>query len=395
MKQETLHTLITARALFDKAQELCTVDDKFLASAGLVVLQDAIELVIYSCLIELGADEHKSIETLTFDQLMGELNRLGKPVQKSGTLKALNKQRVIIKHYGQIADPAAVRNYYEAARLSTNALLKDVIGKDLEEILLADAIKDDTIRDHIAKACTDIESRKYFDALVEIRKAIYIAIEEDYSLFDWKDHPRGKELNLFQMLGKGGRKAPWHTQNKEWIEENVHDPFDYIRIDHEKLRIDLLEWGVSTQDFWNIWRLTPKVFFDKDSKSWEINLDLEHFRGGATEQNAHYCLDRAVSLLIKIQSHADLSRQLDHGPEYFFSVRMKEDQPLYSKASTKSFTKHILRKEQVYRADSIVSGLSEENDFIKIVHTQSEEPKFLYGYALFESCEILDKSGGS
>ncbi len=395
MKQETPHTLITARALFDKAQELCTVDDKFLASAGLVVLQDAIELVIYSCLIELGADEHKSIESLTFDQLIGELNKLGKPIQKSGTLKALNKQRVIIKHYGQIADPDAVRNYYEAAQLSTNVLLKDIMGKDLQEILLADAIKNNTIKDHITEACTAIESRKYFNALIEIRKAIYIAIEEDYSVFGWKDHPREKEEGVFEALSKGGRKAPWYTKNKEWIEKNVNDPFDYIQIDHDKLRIDLLEWGVSTQDLWNIWRLTPEVFYDKDSKLWKVNLDLEHFRGAATEQNARYCLDRAVSLLIKKQSHLDLSRQLRYGPEYYFSVRMKEDQPLYSKASTKSLTAHTLRKGMVYRADSIVPGLSEDIDFIKIAHIQNEGPEFLYGYVLYESCEILEKSGGS
>ena len=393
MKQETLQTLITARALFDKAQELCTVDDKFLASAGLVVLQDAIELVIYSCLIELGADEHKSIENLTFDQLIGELSKLGKPIQKSGTLKALNKQRVIIKHFGQIAEPAAVRNYYDVAQSSTSALLKDVIGKDLQEILLADAIKGDTIRDHIAKACTAIENREYFDALIEIREAIYIAIEEDYSVFDWKDIPTGKKETLFEILGRGGQKAPWYTKNKEWIEENVNDPFDYIQIDHDRLRIDLLEWGVSTQDFWNIWRLTPKVFYDKDSRSWEVNLDLEHYRGAATGQTARYCLDRAVSLLIKKQTHLDLTRQLRYTPEYEFSVKMKEDQPLYAKATTKSSKGHTLRKGMVYRADSLV--LLKDNNFVRIAHLQKEEPKFLHGYVLYESCEIIEKSRGS
>lgn len=390
MKQETLQTLLTARVLFDKAQELCTVDDKFLASAGLAILQDALELVIYSCLVDLGADQQKSIENLTFDQLIGELNRLGKPIQKSGTLKALNKQRVIIKHYGQVADPATVRNYYEAARLSIDALLKGVIGKDLQEILLAETIKNTTIRDHIAKACTAIESKEYFNALVEIRKAIYIEIEEDYSVFDWKDHPKGKRLGLLGMMGMGGQKAPWYTKNKEWIGENVHDPFDYIQLDHEKLRIDLLEWGISTQDFWNIWRLTPKVFYDKESESWEVNIDLQHFRG-ATEQNAHYCLDRAVSLLVKKQSHLDLSRQLNYGPEHRFLVRMKEDQPLFSKASTKSLTSHTLMKGKVYQAESIVSGLSEENTFIGILHIQKEEPKILHGYVLYESCEIVEK----
>lgn len=394
MKQETLNTLITARALFDKAQELCTVDDKYLASAGLVILQDSLELVLYSCLIELNADKDTALESLTFDQLLGELKKIGKPVQKSGTLKALNKQRVIIKHYGQIADPATVRGYYEAAKLSTDALLKDVIGKDLQEILLAEAVKQDVLREHIADACSAIENKKYFDALVEIRKAIYLAIEEEYSVFDWRDHPQAKVVGLIESLGMGGSKAPWHTRNKEWIDTNVHDPFDYVKLDHECLRIDLLEWGVSTQDFWNVWRLTPQVFYDKESKTWEVNLDRRHM-GGANEANARYCLDRAVSLLIKKQSHLDLSRQLSYGPDYRFQIRMKDDQPLYAKASTKSESLYKLQKEQVYQAESIVPGLSEENDFIRVFHVQDAEPRWLVGYVLHEFCEIVHEPSTS
>lgn len=390
MKQETLNTLITARALFDRAQELCTVDDKYLASAGLVILQDALELILYACLVELDADKDAALESLTFDQLVGQLKKIGKPVKKSGTLKALNKQRVIIKHYGQIADPATVRGYYDAAKSSADFLLKDVIGKDMQEILLSEAVKNDGIKKHITDASIAIDNNKYFDALCEIRKALYLSIEEEYSVFGWKDHPKVKETGFFEVLDKGGGKAPWYTKNKEWIEGHVHDPFDYVQLDHERLRIDLLEWGVSTQDFWNLWRLTPRVFYDKESKRWEVKLDLQHFRGGATEANARYCLDRIVSVLVKKQNHLDLSRQLGYGPEYSFQVQLKNDQPLYAKASTKSEVRNTLQQGQLYQADAIVPGLSEENDFIKILHVQNVEPKWLAGYVLYESCEIIE-----
>jgi hypothetical protein len=111
MKSETLNTFIIAKSLFDKAQELCIVEDKYITSAGLVILQDALELVLYACLIELGIDQEKAIENFTFDQTIGELNQKGKKVNKSGTLKALNKQRVLIKHYGQLAEPETVKNF--------------------------------------------------------------------------------------------------------------------------------------------------------------------------------------------------------------------------------------------------------------------------------------------
>src|SRR5579872_5395832 len=88
MKDEVLHGLLAARTLFDIARLHCAIRDRYIASAGLIVLQDALELVFYSCLLELGADEHKSIEQFTFDQLIGELRQWNMPILKSGTLKA-------------------------------------------------------------------------------------------------------------------------------------------------------------------------------------------------------------------------------------------------------------------------------------------------------------------
>jgi len=72
------------------------------------VLQDALELILLAVLIEKGVDEKKGLENFSFDQLIGELKKEGVRVPKSGTLKALNKQRVIIKHYGQVSEPQTV-----------------------------------------------------------------------------------------------------------------------------------------------------------------------------------------------------------------------------------------------------------------------------------------------
>src|SRR3989442_13071781 len=99
MKETTVNSLVVARTLFEQASSLCTSDDRHLASAGLVVLQDALELAFYALLIERGVDETKNLESKSFDELVGELKKEGVSVPKSGTLKALNKQRVLTKHY--------------------------------------------------------------------------------------------------------------------------------------------------------------------------------------------------------------------------------------------------------------------------------------------------------
>jgi len=85
VKEATLHSLIIAKALLEKASGLCISEDRYLASAGLVVLQDALEIVFYALLIERGVDEKKNIDRISFDELIGELRREGIGVSKSGT----------------------------------------------------------------------------------------------------------------------------------------------------------------------------------------------------------------------------------------------------------------------------------------------------------------------
>ncbi len=90
LKPETLHALNVARLLFEKARETCLVDERHVASAGLAILQDALELVLYALLIQLRVDEKRSIENLKFDELLGLLkSEIGLSIPKSGTLKAL------------------------------------------------------------------------------------------------------------------------------------------------------------------------------------------------------------------------------------------------------------------------------------------------------------------
>ena len=72
MKREAVNTIVTARILLDAAQRACLADDKHASSAGLVVLQDAVELLLYACLIEKGVDEQRSFEKVSFDELIGK-----------------------------------------------------------------------------------------------------------------------------------------------------------------------------------------------------------------------------------------------------------------------------------------------------------------------------------
>ena len=389
MKPEVLQTLLTAKVLLNKAQDLCFVEDKHSASAGLVVLQDALEHIFLSCLIERGVDEKKSIDNFSFDQLIGELKAEGISVVKSGTLKALNKQRVIIKHYGQVSDPSTVSNYYEIAQHAANEILKQVIGKSLQDVCLHELIQNKEVKEYLNEATTALKDGKHFDALVNIRKAVYVEIESDYCIYEWRDSNPNEPINLAVML-RGGTKAPWYTRNRNWISENVFNPFDYIQLDHNRIRQDLIEWGASTQDFWNIWRLTPEVMrIDKDS-GWLLKGELKHIRQVATEENARYCLDRAITLLSKKQAHHGLSRWLTYTPDHELTVRLKHNAPIFRKASNKSEKIAGVIKNAIYSADSIAPGLDRNEWYARISHVQEQEPRYLSGYVNMDACELLE-----
>jgi hypothetical protein len=214
MKETTVHSLVIARTLFEKAAGLCLADDRYLASAGLVLLQDALEMVFYALLIEKGIDESKNLESKSFDELIGELRKVGVQVPRSGTLKALNKQRVLTKHYAQVAEPATVRNYFEATEQALEVAVKSVMGKSITDIFLSDLLEEGEARGFLKEAEKLIEAQRFLEALIEIRKVIFVESENDYSVYGWRDHDRNTPWSL-AALGRGGLKAPFWTRNKE------------------------------------------------------------------------------------------------------------------------------------------------------------------------------------
>jgi hypothetical protein len=75
MKSSTVHSLLTARTLYDEAIRLIDSGDRHMCSAGLVMLQDALEIVFLAMLTEKDVDEQKALESKTFDELLASLER--------------------------------------------------------------------------------------------------------------------------------------------------------------------------------------------------------------------------------------------------------------------------------------------------------------------------------
>ena len=387
MKASTLHSLITARTLHDEARRLIAAGDRHMSSAGLILLQDALEMVFLAMLVERDIDEQKALESKSFDELIGELKKSGVSVPKSGTLKALNKQRVNTKHYGQLAEPLTVQTYAEAADIAVEAIVQSVLGRRYREIFLSDLLSDGEAKAFLTEAATYIEQAAFLEALIAVRKALFVEIETEYCVHKWSDADPNERLGLLSF-SRGGMKAPYWTRSRDWIQKHVSTPFDFIQIDHEKLRMDAMEWGVNTAELDNLRRLTPEVFREDKDARWQVQYDLEFPPNEATAANARYCLDRAISVLLRKQQHST-ARRWPGRDVGFDPPTIYLDAPVFSKARQDSEVVHRINDQYRYRLSALVSGFNAAEQYYTISgHRPVEGNEFgtdwIHGYLLVQ-----------
>jgi hypothetical protein len=389
MKSQTVHSLLIALSLLERARPLCSSEDRYLASAGLVVLQDSLEIAFYALLIELGVDDGKNLESKSFDELLAELKKADVPVPKSGTIKALNKQRVLTKHYAQVAEPVTVRNYLEAAELTLDAAVKKVIGRSLQELFLSGLLQDGESKKLLQAAEAAVNQHKFLQALIEIRKAVFLEFEMPYTIHGWKDVSKDEPAAPLGLLAisRGGRRAPYWKRNKEWIEANVTDPTEYVQIDTDEWRVQALEYGIHTAELANLRRLTPAVF-RADSKSvWSTKYDASFPANDATEANAKYCLDRAIFIILKKQEYEGTARRTTRG-ETFDPPPVYLGHEVYKRATKSSDVVHMVAEGFTYEIEEYVDGFDASEKFFYLRASSEAKSKegwpaeVVYGYLL-------------
>lgn len=151
------------------------------------------------------------------------------------------------------------------------------------------------------------------------------------------------------FLTKGGIKAPYWTRNNDWIRKNVKSPIDYVQIDHERLRLDTMEWGVNTVELKNLRHLTPIVFRSYKEWSWHIGYERALVQNEATPENARYCLDRAISILIRKQQHTRAQRRPPLPEWQSLQQTNFLTAPVFEQATQQSTVIHRIQSDYEYK----------------------------------------------
>ena len=68
--------MLIARSLFEQDGPLCLSEDRHFASAGLIIIQDSLEIVFYALLLEKNFDETNDLNKKTFDELLSALKKV-------------------------------------------------------------------------------------------------------------------------------------------------------------------------------------------------------------------------------------------------------------------------------------------------------------------------------
>jgi hypothetical protein len=363
MKTTTLENLITARILLSEAERHCSQGDRYSSTAGLIVLQDAVELVFMAILIEKEVDEQRGIEGFSFDETVAAVKKLGIKVPKSAKLKAMNKLRVTAKHYGEIMDPSTVQNHLDSAKISVDIVLTEAIGRPLREIYVTELLGDSRSRWHLDNAITALSEGRYVDAMVAARKGFYLEFEAPYCIYHYRSSSIYSEFAFYW----DGAKAKPEVRNPEWIKNNVNSPFEFIQIDHDRWRVDSLEWGINTQLLNNVRRLTPDVILldaeDKDRTGrWAVQQHISHHLAHTTRETAVLCVDLVIEALRRKYSHSKAAKD---NSSYNASSLPKDyiGQPIYTKASEHSDVKYYIADGDETKVAGFLDGFFRDEKF--------------------------------
>ncbi len=375
------------KLIFDLATDCFKIQENTeKIGVGIILIQDAVELFILALCEHVGADNKPN---MPLGELIGKLEaKINKTIILKSQILNINKQRVNIKHLGFLPNISNCLDFIVNTRTFFQENSEVILKCSFDSITLIDLIKKDSVKKLLQKSQENLLNGEYKECQINCRKALYNIFECRFSIkeFQNKENDRIKSI-----LGEPITEAPFYTRNKEYIEENVKEPVDYICLDFDKLDKELLMAGISPVDYWNIWRLTPRVYFDNVENEWVIQEDFSFNR--YNEQNAEYCFRKTTDIILLKEKDAESQRSVEHEDGIDF-LRLKDGRAtVYKKATSNSEVVHSLKD---FSDELLVLGktraLDEKKHYYRICSnfTQKNHP-FIYGYICEDDTTAMNR----
>ncbi|MBI5076338.1 MAG: hypothetical protein HZB62_14390 [Nitrospirae bacterium] len=368
MDIEIIRRISLARHLYELGlSSLRSKNDLYLFSA-VNLFQDSVE----AFLIAVAEHVNAAIDQNTkFDKYFVAINDKIAPKELPFRVKLLrlNRLRVDSKHYGIQPERDECERLTVAVHEFFDEVSLELLGASFSTICAIDLLKDGATKTLLLEAKADLEKNEMENCAINCRKAIFLAIEKDYSISEYKD---GKPMGLLA----GFTYAPYYTQNKEYIDKNVKEPTDYIVYDHSRINQELLTNGVDTTAFWNVWRLTPEVFKTTDGK-WIVKHDFAKLDRDLLADKLEYIFSATLDIILAIHKTREGIRTSGYG-RYQLTLR-QDNVSVFEKADRNSkIIGAIPPGMQKIETDYRVEGFEDDGPYWHVTHY--EKDVFLYGF---------------
>ena len=241
-------------------------------------------------------------------------------------LLRLNRIRVDSKHYGIQPARDECERLALAVREFFDEVCNSILGASFSTVSAIDLLRDRETKTVLLDAKKALEAGELEECAINCRKALYLEVERYYDISEYKN---GEPIGF---LG-GITEAPYYARSKQYVDEHVLEPTDFIVYDHNSIDQKLLILGADNTAYWNVWRLTPDVFKSKDGQ-WVVKQDFRKLDKKVLSDKIDYIFSATLDLILSIDRTHQATKWLDHRNYYLDLTR--EDVPVYKKADKNS-----------------------------------------------------------
>ena len=385
MKDAIVEKVLFARELLEFSKDCFHTENPFANAAGIIFLQDSVEIFLLALAEHVGAEIKPKTSFDTYFALIEQ--RTTNPLPKSQLLK-LNKQRVNIKHHA-FSPPAIVdcKHFLHSVEDFFEDSSREYFKVQFQSISLIELLDEGEVKEHLKHAEANLKDKNYEDCLVNCRKAIYKQIEWQYSIEAFKKRGASNQPLLFPFS-----LAPSFTKDKMYIDKYVQEPTDYIVIDETHLNMELLKAGINPQEFWNVWSLTPEVFYEEEKSRWLVKHEFKILEGSNLKENAEYCFWKTANIVLKLQK---LRQQIKMPPPSPKFIKLKRKGVyIYEKADRNcGRATELPSKGARVMCDYMTKGLENDDTYYHVVWV---DDNYVPGFIHKDDVEkLLDKTEGS
>lgn len=387
MDIEIVRRISLARYLYELGMSNLKTGNDMHLFAGVNLLQDAVE----AFLVAVGDYVRATIDAKTdFDKYFVKIDEKRAPAQLPfrSQLFRLNRIRVDSKHHGIQPARGECERLAVSVREFFEEVTREVFGATFSTVSALDLLDESDVRAALTEAKTALEKKDYRAVAIACRKVAYLEVEQHYSIYKFRPGaPEGVGLgDLFTFS-----QAPYFAQSASYIKDHVHDPSDYIVLDHSRVYQELLSKGVETEDFWNIWRLTPAMFRSPDTGEWIVREEFKKLDATVLAGEAEYLFTAALNVALGFQASRRRVRLAKYD-RYTVALR-REEVPVYTKADRKSQeVGRTARGQTAIGTDYWVKGLADEDFYWHVTHFSDNG--FLIGFIHNEDVDVSKEVEG-